>query len=245
MEIRDHVKEELQAAVDPEKAVFLPKFFKTQPGGYGEGDMFLGVTVPKQRTIAKRYFKDIGLGDLTFLLQDAAHESRLTALFMLVYKFEKAKTDAEKKDLAGLYLENLDYVNNWDLVDSSADKILGAYLFTRNKDVLYELARSGHLWKQRVAIMATFYFIRQGAYQDTLKIAEILLHHEHDLIHKAVGWMLREVGKKDFAVEYHFLQENYKAMPRTMLRYAIEKFSPELRKKFLLGQISSDTAQPL
>ncbi len=237
MEIRDLIIEELQASADPEKAAFLPKFFRAFPGGYGEGDIFIGVTVPKQRAIARRHYKDIGLEDLTSLLQDPAHESRLSALFMLVYRFEKAKTDAERKDLAGLYLENLDYVNNWDLVDSSAYKILGAYLFTRNKDELYELARQGHLWEQRAAIIATFYFIRHGAYEDTLKIAEILLHHKHDLIHKAVGWMLREVGKRDFAVEYVFLQENYKAMPRTMLRYAIEKFPPDLRKKFLQGLI--------
>ncbi len=237
MEIKDLVIEELQASADPEKATFLPKFFKAFPGGYGEGDIFMGVTVPKQRAIARRHYRDIGLEDLTSLLQDPAHESRLTALFMLVYRFEKAKTDAERKDLAGLYLKNLDHINNWDLVDSSADKILGAYLFTRNKDVLYELARQGHLWEQRIAIIATLYFIRQGAYEDTLKIAKILLHHEHDLIHKAVGWMLREVGKRDFDVEYDFLREHYKNMPRTMLRYAIEKFPPDLRKKFLLGQI--------
>lgn len=237
MIISDQVKEELQATADPEKAAFLLKFFKAFPGGYGEGDLFIGVAVPKQRAIARRHYRDIGLEDLTSLLRDSAHESRLTALFMLVYKFEKAKTDSQRKDLAGLYLENLDYINNWDLVDSSADKILGAYLSTRNKDVLYEFARQGHLWKQRIAIITTLYFIRQGAYEDTIKIAKILLYHEHDLIHKAVGWMLREVGKRDFDVEYNFLREHYTDMPRTMLRYAIEKSPPELRKKFLLGQI--------
>lgn len=232
------IQEELRAFADPEKAAFLPKFFKAFPGGYGEGDRFIGVAVPRQRQVARKYYRNIRLDELTGLLQDPVHEHRLTALFMLVYKYEKEDSDSEKKALADLYLENIDYVNNWDLVDSSAHKILGAYLFeTGDRDMLYEFASRGHLWKQRAAVIATFYFIRNGFYEDTLKLAAILLRHEHDLIHKAVGWMLREIGKRDFTVEFDFLKEHYRDMPRTMLRYAIEKFAPELRKQFLQGSI--------
>lgn len=171
------------------------------------------------------------------LLRSQVHEYRLTALVILVHKFEKAKDEADKKAIVDLYISNLEYVNNWDLVDSSADKILGAYLAERDRSILYRLARTNHLWSQRIAIMATFYFIRRNEFQDTLEIAKILLKHEHDLIHKAVGWMLREVGKRDFRVEYEFLKKYYKEMPRTMLRYAIEKFEPELRQQFLKGLI--------
>jgi len=231
------IKEELQKYIKEEKAAFFPKFFQAFEGGYGEGDLFLGVVVPDQRKVAKKYYKLVSMKEIEELLNGPYHECRLTALFMMVYKFEKAKDESEREEIVSTYLNNIDAVNNWDLVDASAPQILGAYLWDKDKSLLYEMARTPDLWKQRIAIMSTFYFIKQDKFDDTLRIAEILLNHEHDLIHKAVGWMLREIGKRNFDVEYNFLKENYKVMPRTMLRYAIEKFEPELREKFLKGLI--------
>ncbi len=233
----DLIRQELKACADPEKAAFLPRFFKAVPGGYGEGDRFLGVTVPLQRKIARTHYSDIELSVLECLLRDQFHECRLTALFILVLKYEKAMGAEEKQLLADYYLGNIDYVNNWDLVDSTAYKILGPHLETADRSLLYELANSGHLWRQRVAIISTLHFIRAGDFNDTLKLSEILLDHKHDLIHKAVGWMLREVGNRDFNTEYIFLKRHYQAMPRTALRYAIEKFDPALRKQFLTGTL--------
>ncbi|HHU32797.1 MAG TPA: DNA alkylation repair protein [Clostridia bacterium] len=239
MDTIEAIKQELKEQVIPAKAEYFPKFFQAFPGGYGEGDQFLGVTVPSQRRVAKKYWPKISLKEVEKLLQEPIHEYRLTALFILVSKFEHLKNEAERKEIVDLYLNNLKFVNNWDLVDSSADKILGRYLFDydKEKNILYDFAKSGDLWRQRVAIIATFYFIKQNHFEDTLAIAKILLHHKHDLIHKAVGWMLREIGKRDFTVEYNFLVEHYKDMPRTMLRYAIEKFENDLRKRFLQGLI--------
>ncbi len=231
------IKKELEHYVIPEKAAFFPRFFQAYPGGYGDGDFFLGIKVPDQRKVAKKYYKEMPLLEVEGLLQDSIHECRLTALFILVKKFEKAKTEAGKKEIVDIYLKNLSFVNNWDLVDSSAYHILGAYLFDKDeeKGILYELAAKENLWQQRVAIIATFYFIKQGRFQETLEIAEKLLFHQHDLIHKAVGWMLREVGNRDLQVELTFLNQHYNNMPRTMLRYAIEKFDEELRLKYLRG----------
>ena len=237
MDYVENIKAELAEYIDQEKAEFLPKFFNAIPGGYGEGDRFLGIRVPDQRKVARKYYRKISLEGARTLLQSEFHEHRLTALIILVHKFEKARSEEEKKAIVDLYLDNLDYVNNWDLVDTSADKILGAYLADKDRSLLYQLARTDHLWKQRIAIMATFYFIRNNDFTDTLEIARILLNHEHDLIHKAVGWMLREVGKRDFETEFEFLQKYYKQMPRTMLRYAIEKFDEDLRQQFLQGLI--------
>jgi 3-methyladenine DNA glycosylase AlkD len=231
----DEIKQELHQYIDDEKAAFLPRFFKTSEGEYGEGDRFIGVTVPHQRKVAKRYYKHIDLSEVEMLLKEPVHEYRFTGLVILVYKFEKAKDEDTKKVIVDVYLKNIDAVNNWDLVDATAPQILGSYLFEKDKSLLYDFAKTPHLWKQRIAIMSTFYFIKQGNYDDTLKIAEILLHHEHDLIHKAVGWMLREIGNRDFEVEYNFLKAHYRDMPRTMLRYAIEKFEPNLRQSFLKG----------
>ncbi|NLM20826.1 MAG: DNA alkylation repair protein [Peptococcaceae bacterium] len=233
----DKIKLELNKHADPEKANFLPNFFKAGPGGYGEGDKFISVKVPVQRKVAKKYYKTLSLEEVELLLRDPIHEYRLTALIILVNKFEKAKTERERKSIKDFYLKNISFVNNWDLVDSSADKILGAYLFDKEKDILYGFAKSDNLWENRVAIISTFYFIKNEEFEDTLNIAKILLKHEHDLIHKAVGWMLREVGNRNFDIEFNFLREHYKNMPRTMLRYAIEKFEPELRNKFLKGLI--------
>lgn len=233
----EKIKKALQESAELEKAEFLPGFFKAVPGGYGEGDLFLGVRVPLQRKVAKKYYKHISLDELKKLLQEPVHEYRFTALVMLVHQFQKAKDPEEKGIIANFYLKHLDYVNNWDLVNASAYKILGAYLIDQDRSILYELAASKDLWKQRVSIIATLYFIARNDYGDTLEIAKELLHHEHDLIHKAVGWMLREVGNRDFETEYRFLEKYYSAMPRTMLRYAIEKFDPELRQEFLKGRI--------
>jgi 3-methyladenine DNA glycosylase AlkD len=224
---------ELKSVSDKEKALFLPRFFKTGKGEYGEGDRFLGIQVPQQRIIAKKFLPAIDEKDLKILIASQYHEVRLTALFMLVSKYEKSKTPIEKKQWMDFYLKNKQFVNNWDLVDSSAHLILGSWLFDKDRSLLYNLAKSGKLWDQRIAIISTYYFIRKKDFEDTLKIAEILLNHPHDLIHKAVGWMLREVGNRDYQTEYDFLKKHYKIMPRTMLRYAIEKFDPQVREMFL------------
>lgn len=229
------LKDELSKYVVKEKAEFLPKFFKTHVGGYGEGDKFIGVTVPNQRKAARK-FKDLSLEDLQELLDEDIHEYRLTALFILARKYDRSGEEG-KKEIVDFYIRNVDRVNNWDLVDSSANKILGPYLIDKDKSLLYEFARSGHLWKERISIIATMYFIKKDIYEDTLEISKILLNHEHDLIHKAVGWMLREVGKRDKQVEENFLKLYYKDMPRTMLRYAIEKFDKEERTRYLKGEI--------
>ena len=231
------IKNELNQYTTPEKAEFLPRFFKTNPGGYAEGDKFIGVTVPDQRKVAKKYYQDLELKEVSQLLKEPIHEYRLMALIMLVYKYEKSKTESAKKAIVDLYLNSTAHINNWDLVDLSADKILGPYLLDKDRDILYQLANSNDLWKQRIAIVTTYHFIKNKQYHDTLALAKILLHHKHDLIHKAVGWMLREIGKRDFAIEYEFLKEHYKKMPRTMLRYAIEKFEEELRQRFLKGLV--------
>ncbi len=216
-----------------EKAAFFPRFFKSLPGEYGEGDLFLGVTVPEQRAIVKQVFKDIALNELSKLLQNEFHEARLTAVLILVLKFEKNKNAEDRKELVDFYLNHLDYVNNWDIVDSSCYKILGPYLVDKERKLLYDLAYTDKLWHQRVAIITTLHFIKNGDFKDALALAEILLHHDHDLIHKAVGWMLREIGNKNRQVELDFLDTHYQNIPRTALRYAIEKFEEPLRKHYL------------
>jgi len=231
----EEIKKEFRKYINKEKAGFLPKFFKAVPGGYGEGDKFIGVVVPDQKKVAGK-FKNLSLVCIQKLLNENIHEYRLTALFILVAKFAKSNAQ-EKEQIAKLYLKNYDRINNWDLVDSSAPKILGPYLINRDKSVLYNFAKSNHLWKQRIAIITTQYFIKNNLFEDTFKISEILLNHEHDLIHKAVGWMLREVGNKNPKAEKDFLKKYYKNMPRTMLRYAIEKFTREERTRYLKGRI--------
>jgi len=234
--IANDVRAELRSLADVEKAAFYPCFFKAGPGEYAEGDRFLGVTVPRQRKVAK-HFRSLPRRSVRSLLRDPFHECRLTALFILVFQFELGGA-AEREKTARFYLDHLDFVNNWDLVDASAHKILGAWLDGRERTVLYELAASGHLWRQRVAMIATYYFIKCGDFKDTLALAAKLRDHEHDLIHKAVGWMLREVGNRDRAVEEEFLAQHYRQMPRTMLRYAIEKFEASRRKAYLAGTVS-------
>ena len=229
------VRAALGRLADTDRATSSSRFFRAGKGGYGAGDRFLGVRVPDQRRVARQYH-DLPLGEIERLLQDRFHECRLTALLILVAQFEHGDRRGRRK-LVDLYLRNLERVNNWDLVDSSAGKILGAWLADRDRGILVRLATSDDLWKQRVAIIATSYFIAHGEFEPTLEIAEILINHEHDLIHKAVGWMLREVGKKDPGLLEAFLGKHYQTMPRTMLRYAIEKFSEERRQDYLRGKV--------
>jgi 3-methyladenine DNA glycosylase AlkD len=225
----------LRAVADPAIAEHSQRFFKTGKGEYGEGDEFLGIRVPVLRKHAKK-FSDIPIDQVRQLLESPFHEERLCALLLLVRKFA-AGDEQEQTAIYNLYLNNTRYINNWDLVDSSAHYILGPYLDNRDRQLLYELSDSGSLWERRIAIMSTLHFIRQNQFEDTLKIAVRLLRDEEDLIHKAVGWMLREVGKRKLVVEKAFLGAHYKQMPRTMLRYAIEKFPEKERKRYLAGQV--------
>jgi len=230
------IKESLLQLKNTKKDIAsLEKFFQVFTGGYGEGDQFIGVSVPNQRSVAKAYFKTISFASLSNLLKSPINEHRLTAIFMMVKIFEKAKEEETKKKIAELYLSHLSYINNWDLVDSSAPYILGPYLFyTEQPKILYNLANTNNLWKQRVAMLSCFYYIKKGNYEHPLALATIMLHHNHDLMHKATGWMLREIGNRDLGVELNFLEQHTLQMPRTMLRYAIEKFPEDLRKSFLL-----------
>jgi len=221
----------LRAAADPEKARVLQGFFKTGPGQYGEGDRFLGINVPALRKFA-REFQSLSLADVTGLLQGSWHEERVLALFILVRQYERG--DEKTRDaIYRLYLASTDRINNWDLVDGSAPYIVGPHLRERSRAPLYKLAKSKSLWERRIAILATFHFIKHNDYDDAIRIAEILLHDDHDLIHKAAGWMLREIGNRDRAVEEAFLRKHAAHMPRTMLRYAIEKFPEALRTRYL------------
>lgn len=226
-----NIKKVFQKLADKKQAENLQRFFKTGKGQYGEGDKFLGIKVPLQRQLVKKYL-DLPLADVENLLHSQYHEHRLTALLLLVKKFEKG--DLKQKDkIYRLYLKNYRRINNWDLVDLSAPNIVGVYLLDKNRSILYKLAKSSDLWQRRISVLATFTFIRNKDFNDSLKIAEMLLKDRHDLIHKAVGWMLREVGKRDLAVLDDFLAKNAATMPRTMLRYAIEKLPESKRLKYL------------
>jgi 3-methyladenine DNA glycosylase AlkD len=231
MDLVQAVRAELHAVADPAKAVFLAKYFQAGPGQYAEGDVFWGVTNPQVRQIARRW-RGLPPDQLVLLLRDPVHECRLTALVIMAEQCARG-TPAEQQVLYTMYLENLQYINNWDLVDLSARDVVGRYLVDKDRNVLLDLARQPHLWTQRVAILATFYFIRKGQYHDTLAIAEVLLPHRHHLIHKAVGWMLREVGKRDAQVLEEFLHQHLGTLPRTTLRYAIERFPPARRHYYL------------
>lgn len=225
------VKKALSLKKDKIKARLLQRFFKTGKGEYGEGDIFWGIVVPEQREVAKR-FKEASMAEIQDLLEDRVHECRLTGLFILIEKYKKG-SEAERAKIYKLYLKNYSNINNWDLVDLSAPKIVGDYLLDKDRGPLYVFAKSDNLWKKRIAVLSTFTFIKEGQFDDAFGIAEILLDDKHDLIHKAVGWMLREVGKRDKKTEIIFLKKYAATMPRTMLRYAIEKFTPEERSYFL------------
>jgi 3-methyladenine DNA glycosylase AlkD len=231
-EIREHLRQRL---ADNEKAKILQGFFKTGPGQYGEGDVFLGITVPALRKLT-RECRDVSVAEAARLLKSVVHEERLLALLLLVRAYADGDDEA-KKNIYNIYLKSTRYINNWDLVDLSAPNIVGNYLLDKSRKPLYALAKSRDLWKRRIAILATFALIKQNDYEDTLGISELLLRDEHDLIHKAVGWMLREVGKRSLSAEEQFLKRQYKKMPRTMLRYAIERFPEGKRKKYLNGRV--------
>ncbi|MCH5327495.1 MAG: DNA alkylation repair protein [Coprobacter sp.] len=226
------LKEHLFSLADAEKAKILSGFFKTGPGEYGEGDVFIGVSVPMIRSLVKQYKNEILLSDAELLLGDAVHECRLLGLLLMVALFDKADA-AGKKEIFESYLSHTQAINNWDLVDLTAYRIVGTYLMDKERSLLYSLSESRNLWEQRISIVSTWIYIRKGEFGDTLRLADILLQHKHDLIQKAVGWMLREIGKRDKKVLIDFLEPRYRNMPRTMLRYAIEKFSPEERAYFM------------
>ena len=229
------IKKELKRFSNKDKAHTLQYFFKTGKGQYGEGDVFIGVTSPEMQQIAKKYYETISLAEVKQLLYSKIHEERLTALFLLVYKYQKIKSPKEKKEVCEFYLKNLKQVNNWDLVDISCYKIVGDYLYNhvKNKKILYKLAESKNMWEQRVSIVSTMYFVRKNDLKDTIKLSEMLLNHKHDLMHKAVGWLLREVGKKDEKLLKKFLKKHYDDIPRTTLRYSIERMEEKERKKYL------------
>ncbi|HKG22792.1 MAG TPA: DNA alkylation repair protein [Blastocatellia bacterium] len=235
MTITDEIRARMRELADEERARVLKKFFKTGPGEYGEGDLFLGVTIPELRMLAKQY-GSIRLKEVLALLASKYHEERMLALLMLIHAYSKGDGPAKEK-IYELYLKNTRFINNWDLIDLSAPRIVGDFLFTRSREPLYTLARSASLWERRIAIMSTFHFIKKADYSDSLKISEVLLGDREDLIHKAVGWMLREIGKSDLAAEESFLREHYRMMPRTMLRYAIERFPEPKRQMYLKGLV--------
>lgn len=232
MNLATQLKKEIRSYKNAEQAKNLEWFFKTGKGEYGEGDKFLGIKNPVIRKIIKNYFA-IDLPDLSSLIQSKFHEERLAALLILVRKYQKAKVAEEQSAIYNYYRKNMQCVNNWDLVDLSAPIVIGQHLFERDRKILYQWAKSNDIWYRRIAMLATFYFIRNDDFTDALKIAEILLQDKHDLIHKAAGWMLREIGKRDLPAEEKFLQKYYKVMPRTMLRYAIEKFPEKKRQVYL------------
>ena len=231
----ESLKKELQELADEKQAEILQRFFKTGKGEYGEGDIFLGIKVPVQRDVAKKYF-GLSLPKIQELLKSNIHEHRLIGLIILSNKYKESKEE-DQANIFNFYLKNTKNINNWDLVDVTAPNIVGHFLSDKKKNILYNLARSNNLWERRIAIVSTFNFIRKQEFEDTLALSEILLDDKHDLMHKAVGWMLREVGKKDEVVLEAFLKQHYKVMPRTMLRYSIERFDEDKRKKYLLGDI--------
>ena len=225
----------LQLLGDRERAQVLQRFFKTAPGEYGEGDVFVGLRVPEIRKLAKEY-QALPFSEIIQLLQSSIHEARLLALLILIRAYTQGNASLQEQ-IFNLYLQNTRFINNWDLVDASAEHIVGSHLRYRNRSPLHALAVSKLLWDRRISIMSTFHYIKHGEFAETLRIAELLLRDKEDLIHKAVGWLLREIGKRDHLTEEAFLKVNYKIMPRMMLRYAIEKFPEQSRRQYLRGEI--------
>jgi 3-methyladenine DNA glycosylase AlkD len=221
----------MRARCDPLRAKHALRFFKTGPGEYGEGDCFLGLDVPTLRGLAREH-RALPRRDLTRLLKSRWHEERVLALLILVHQYTRGNA-AEREAIYRLYLKHTKHINNWDLVDCSAEHIVGAHLREGDRTTLTRLARSKLLWERRIAILSTYHYIKRSEFGETMRIARLLLNDEHDLIHKAVGWMLREVGKRDQAVEEAFLTRHAARMPRTMLRYAIERFPPARRQRFM------------
>ncbi len=237
MNAADVILQEYRLLENEEQKANLSRFFKTGRGQYGEGDLFLGVKVPQTRLLVKKYHEKVALPDLRQLIASPYHEVRLFALLALVQKFIRSKNEDEKREFVDFYLSHTRYINNWDLVDLSCYEILGNWLLDKDRGILYRLAESKNLWEQRIAMVSCMQFVRHSQFDDCLAMAEILHNHPHDLIQKAVGWLLREVGKRDEERLKDFLSEYYKTMPRTELRYAIEKFPPEIRRKYLNGEI--------
>ncbi|MDR1691552.1 MAG: DNA alkylation repair protein [Rickettsiales bacterium] len=230
----DTIFKELKNKSNKDEALKSARFFKTGKGEYGEGDKFLGMQLKDVQNIVKENWNKITLQQLEKLLHNGWHEARTTALSMLVKKYEKAKDLSEKKAIVDLYLGNVKYINNWDLVDISCHKIIGPYVYETGKvEILYKLADSGYLWSERISVVSCLYFIKKGDFKDILKLSEKFLNHKHDLMHKAVGWMLRETGKKEEKVLLKFLDENSMKMPRTALRYSIEKLDNDARKYYM------------
>lgn len=229
------VQADIRKKASKQNAAIAQRYFKTGPGEYAEGDIFLGLRAAQMREIAKTH-RDLGLTDLKKLLRSKYHEDRAVALLIMTDQFARSG-DAARQKMYETYLGNTKYINNWDLVDLSADRIVGAHLFDRGRQPLRKLAKSPSVWERRIAIIATNWFIRRDEFDETLRIAKALLYDDHDLIHKAVGWMLREVGKRDLAAEEAFLKQHYGTMPRTMLRYAIERFPETKRQKYLRGKM--------
>lgn len=229
------VQRQLQELGDPVAAAVLQRFFKTGPGEYGAGDLFLGLKVPALRRLVREH-AELSLPEITKLLRSKFHECRLLALLLLVCAFTRGD-EPTRQTIYDLYLAHTAHINNWDLVDASAEHIVGGHLWERSRRPLYRLARSASLWERRIAILGTFHFIKRRDFADTLAIAALLRDDPEDLLHKAVGWMLREVGKRDQAAEEAFLAQHYLAMPRTMLRYAIERFPEPLRLQYLKGTV--------
>ncbi len=227
---------DLRSFAYPKKIPDYQRFFKTGKGEYGEGDLFLGIKVPDTRKVVNKYKFLLSIGDIEEILNSKYHEERMFALLTLVAKYQAKETSEEKKQkIYDFYISHTDRINNWDLVDVTCPHIVGVHLLDRERKLLYDFAKSEDLWKKRIAIISTFTFINAGQYEDTLNISDILLQDSHDLIHKAVGWALRNVGNKDLETELNFLDSRYKTMPRTMLRYATEKFDEELRQAYLKG----------
>ena len=236
--IAEEIKDALYALALAEKAAFFPKFFKTGKGEYGEGDLFLGVTVPEQRKVAKFYQAKAFFDDLSILLESPYHEHRLTALLILVGQYEKSKTLEQRQPIIDFYLKHLHCINNWDLVDTSCYKILGHYCYTYSKEIiLRDLAHEDHLWKKRIAVVSTMHYVKQSSFDLTKEFVLLNLQYNHDLMHKANGWLIREMGKKSEEDLLKFLDHNYSTMPRTTLRYAIEHLDEETRQSYLKGKV--------
>ena len=230
----DEFKRKLRKKRNAKKAQLLQRFFKTGPGEYGEGDIFLGITVPTIRKLVGEYYDNLSLKQVLRLLKSHFHEERLAALLIFVAKFNKSDYYT-KKNIFDIYTKNTKFINNWDLVDLSAPNIVGQYLIDKDKHILYKFAKSNILWERRIAVLSTFWCIKHHEFGDSLQLSEILIGDKEDLIHKAVGWMLREIGKRALKTEEKFLNKFSKVMPRTMLRYAIEKF-PQAKRRLYLGR---------
>lgn len=233
------IAEKLMGMENAEQRAILARFFKTGKGQYGEGDLFLGIKVPQVRSVVREHWKQCSEAEMEQLVCSPYHELRLCGLLILVQKFSHARKDEDlRRSYVDFYLSHTDHINNWDLVDLSCYEIVGTWLLDRDRSLLYELARNGRtMWEQRIAMVSCMQLVRHGEYEDCLAIADILLHHTHDLIHKAVGWMLREVDKREPELLRAYLKPRYSTMPRTMLRYAIEHFPEEERQRYLKGMV--------